>query len=188
MHQLLQLTAWPRFAAWKRLAKEPTGVHELCHLQGISILVEHALLLLSDLWCAWYDLYICMLYQICEQCGCAGTWQQYVLVHVDNLFPVRPEVSNEDASQYFVNPCTGEELRRTGCTHCIGVIKDGVPSGYMVFLAQLTPCSGVGSASSCWSCMWRIAACTSLQWAPPKNAEASKKLSPVVQLWGLWTS
>ncbi|CAK0743519.1 hypothetical protein CVIRNUC_001476 [Coccomyxa viridis] len=35
-----------------------------------------------------------------------GTWQQYVVVKVDNLFPVRSEVSNEDASQFFVNPCT----------------------------------------------------------------------------------
>ena len=34
------------------------------------------------------------------------------MVHVDNLFPVRPEVSNDDASQYFVNPCTGDELRK----------------------------------------------------------------------------
>ena len=45
-------------------------------------------------------------------CDCAGTWQQYVVVHVDNLFPVRPEVSNEDASQYFVNPCTGDALQK----------------------------------------------------------------------------
>ena len=30
------------------------------------------------------------------------------MVKVDNLFPVRSEVSNEDASQFFVNPCTGQ--------------------------------------------------------------------------------
>ena len=46
-------------------------------------------------------------------CACAGTWQQYVVVHVDKLYPVRPEVSNEDASQYFVNPCTGDQSRKS---------------------------------------------------------------------------
>ncbi|EIE25506.1 NAD(P)-binding protein [Coccomyxa subellipsoidea C-169] len=35
-----------------------------------------------------------------------GTWQQYVAVPLENLVPVRDEVSNEDASQYLVNPVT----------------------------------------------------------------------------------
>lgn len=39
----------------------------------------------------------------------AGTWQQYVVVHVSDLYPVRPEIPNEDASQFFINPVTGEE-------------------------------------------------------------------------------
>lgn len=48
----------------------------------------------------------------------AGTWQQYVVVKVDNLFPVRSEVSNEDASQFFVNPCTGQQLVTNNKTPC----------------------------------------------------------------------
>lgn len=38
------------------------------------------------------------------------------MVHVNNLYPVRPEVSNEDASQYFVNPCTGEGSYQHCCS------------------------------------------------------------------------
>ena len=78
--------------------------------------------------CCWHDLQICcasvcalLIWQQGSTCIVhklpgligvypAGTWQQYVVVKVDNLFPVRSEVSNKDASQFFVNPCTGQHI------------------------------------------------------------------------------
>ena len=82
----------------------------------------------------------------------AGTWQQYVVVKVDNLFPVRSEVSNEDASQFFVNPCTGqhsvmgdEAPCKIACLHSLTV--------RMLLLEPLTDLSQRADfylACSCW--------------------------------------
>ena len=62
----------------------------------------------------------CIVHELSKLNGAypAGTWQQYVVVKVDNLFPVRSEVSNEDASQFFVNPCTGQHSVMSSETSC----------------------------------------------------------------------
>lgn len=64
--------------------------------------------------------------------GVAGTWQEFVTVPSDNLFPVPDEVADEDAAQLFVNPLTawlmleelglgeGGWLLQTGATTQVG--------------------------------------------------------------------
>ena len=72
------------------------------------------------------------------------------MVKVDNLFPVRSEVSNEDASQFFVNPCTGQHSVMGNGTPCkIACLHS------MIVRVLLNPCNSGVTSDRVLSSVWR---------------------------------